>query len=131
MMDEEMRKEVVAYRLENARNTLREIPLHVGNELWNTAINRLYYACFYAVSALLVHSGIEAHTHGGVRRMLSLHFTKAGRLAVKWNKFYTDLFDNRQTGDYEGFIYYDRETVEETYQQAMEFIEIIEELIKT
>lgn len=129
MMNEEMRKAVVEYRLGNARQTLLEIPIHMEHQLWNTAINRLYYACFYAVSALLVQSGIEAQTHGGVRRMLSLHFTKPGILPVKWNKFYTDLFDNRQTGDYEDFIYYDHETVEDTYKQAVEFIKVIEDII--
>jgi len=64
---------------------------------------------------LLINSGIEAHTHVGVRRMLALHFTKAEKLSIKLNKFYTDLFENRQTSDYADFIYFDRETVEELY----------------
>ena len=46
MMDKETKDAIVAYRLENATRTLNEIPLHIKNELWNTAINRLYYACF-------------------------------------------------------------------------------------
>jgi hypothetical protein len=41
MMDEETRKAIVAYRLENAHKTLNEIPILVANELWNTAVNRL------------------------------------------------------------------------------------------
>ena len=47
---------------------------------------------------------IETHTHAGTRRMLALHFTKVGKLPVKWNKFYTDLFENRQTSDYADFV---------------------------
>jgi len=105
MMNKETRDAIVTYRLENAYKTLNEIPLHIRNELWNTAINRLYYACFYAVSALLINSGIEAQTHAGVRRMLALHFTKTGKLSIKWNKFYTDLFENRQTSDYADFVF--------------------------
>jgi uncharacterized protein (UPF0332 family) len=129
MMDEATRSAIVSYRMENALNTLKEIPIHTEHKLWNTAVNRLYYACFYAVTALLVKHKIETQTHAGARRMLSLHFTKAGKLPVKLNKFYTDLFENRQTGDYEDFIYFDKETVDELYIQAVEFIEAIEHLV--
>jgi len=129
MMNKETREAVVAYRLENAHKTLNEIPIHIEHELWNTAVNRLYYACYYAVTALLINSGIEAQTHAGVRRMLALHFTKTEKLSVRLNKFYTDLFENRQTSDYADFIYFDRETVEELYNQATVFIDVIEKLI--
>ena len=129
MIDKVTRDAIVAYRLENADRTLNEISIHIKNELWNTAINRLYYACYYAVTAQLINSGIEAQTHAGVRRMLALHFTKTGKLSIKWNKFYTDLFENRQTSDYADFVYFDCEMVEELYIQAISFIKIIKRLI--
>lgn len=53
-MKEEERKELVEYRFSKAKKTLEEVDLHIENELWNTAVNRLYYACYYAVSALLL-----------------------------------------------------------------------------
>lgn len=128
-MNEETRDAIVAYRLENSHKTLNEISIHIEHELWNTAVNRLYYACYYAVTALLISSNIEAQTHAGVRRMLALHFTKTGKLSIKLSKFYTDLFENRQTSDYADFIYFDRETVEELHQQAFIFIDAIRKLI--
>ena len=129
MIDEETRDAIVAYRLENAHKTLNEISIHIEHELWNTAINRLYYACYYTVTALLINSGIEAQTHAGVRRMLALHFAKTEKLSIKLNKFYSDLFESRQTSDYADFIYFDRETVEELYEQAIVFIDTIKKLI--
>jgi len=130
MMDEETRVAVVEYRLENARNTLNELPILIENEFWNTAISRLYYACFYAVTALLVSHRIETQTHAGARRMLAMHFTREGKLSIELSKFYTDLFENRQTGDYQDFIYFNREIVEELYKQGIVFVHSIEELIK-
>ena len=88
MMDGETRNAIIAYRMENANKTLKEIPILIRHELWTTAVNRLCYACFYAVTALLINSGLEAQTHAGVRRMLALHFTKTGKLSIKWNKFF-------------------------------------------
>jgi uncharacterized protein (UPF0332 family) len=130
MIDKATRDAIVAYRLENAHKTISEIPILISHKLWNTAVNRLYYACFYATTALLVSCGIEAQTHAGVRLMLGLHFTKTGKLPVKWSKFYADLFENRQTGDYADFVYFDKETVEELHRQAVVFIDAIEGLIE-
>lgn len=130
MLNEEDRKAVVSYRMENAHRTLDEVAFHIRQGFYNTAVNRLYYACFYAASALLVHEGIETKTHSGVRQMLGMHFVRTGKLSIRLSKFYTDLFDNRQTGDYEDFIYFDEETTSELYPQAVEFVKAIEELIK-
>ncbi len=40
-MNDESRKQIVEFRIENARNTLKEVLILTQNELWNTAINRL------------------------------------------------------------------------------------------
>ena len=46
MINKEARDAIVAFRMEKARKTLGVIPILLEHELWNTAINRLYYACF-------------------------------------------------------------------------------------
>lgn len=45
-MNEENRKLIINHRIENAHNTLKEVSVLTNNELWNTAVNRLYYACY-------------------------------------------------------------------------------------
>lgn len=77
-MNDDQKQELINYRFKKAKETLLEIDLHVENELWNTAINRLYYACYYAVNALLLSKDIKAQTHAGVRQMFGLHFIKTG-----------------------------------------------------
>lgn len=61
--------------------------------------------------------------------MLGMHFVRTGKFPIPLSKFYTDLFDNRQIGDYEDFIYFDEQTTSELYPQAVEFIEAIEKLL--
>ena len=58
-MNDSERSELVKYRIAKANSTLNEIHLHIENQLWNTAVNRLYYACYYAVTALLINSEIN------------------------------------------------------------------------
>ena len=43
------------YRIERAHETLAEIPYLRDQGYYNTATNRLYYACYYAAVALLAH----------------------------------------------------------------------------
>ena len=58
-MNKQERAELVKYRIAKARETFNEVKLHIENELWGTAINRLYYACYYAVIALLIDKEIQ------------------------------------------------------------------------
>ncbi len=62
-MKPEERKNLVQYRLERAEETFKEIPTLCRHAYWNTAANRLYYAAFYAVSALLLQNGHTIQTH--------------------------------------------------------------------
>ena len=128
-MNQEERQELVKYRIKKARETFNEVSLHVENKLWNTAINRLYYACYYAVIALLIDKDIKAQTHSGVRQMFGLHFVKSGLIDKESGKFYTDIFDMRQTGDYDDYIDFRKEDVLDLIDPANELISKIEMLL--
>jgi uncharacterized protein (UPF0332 family) len=128
-LTEEERKEVVKFRLEKANDTLAEIPILIENNLYRTAANRLYYACFYAVSALLINDGYEAHTHSGVKTLLGLHYIKENKIENEFGKMYNNLFGLRQTGDYEDKIIIKEEDIKPYLQPAKIFIDKIKQLI--
>lgn len=130
MLNEKDRKQLVTLRLENAYQTMKEAKLMIDNKYWNAAINRMYYACYYATTALLLNCGLETQTHGGARQMLGLHFVRTGKLSGRLSNFYSNLFSQRHSGDYDMFIFFDQDTVETIYPQANEFIEAIEQLIQ-
>ena len=128
-MNHEERKKLVEYRIEKARNTLSEIRLHIQNEFWLTAMNRLYYACFYAVSALLLDKGIESKTHSGTKQMFGLHFIKTGIISEESGNFYAVIFNLRQTGDYDDFVNFSEEDVIKLIEPANQLISQIEKLL--
>jgi len=68
-MNNEERASLVSYRLQRAIETLHEADVNVQHLFWNTAANRLYYACFYALSALLLQKGHITQTHKGVKTL--------------------------------------------------------------
>jgi uncharacterized protein (UPF0332 family) len=128
-MDDKNRKDIVAYRLSRAKETFNEVKLHIESELWNTAINRLYYACYHAVIALLIDNKIEAQSHAGVRQMFGLHFIKTGILEKSLGKLFSELYDLRQTSDYADFIDFTKDEVLDIMPEADKFIHEIEKLL--
>ncbi|MDF1549269.1 MAG: HEPN domain-containing protein [Bacteroidales bacterium] len=128
-MNVEDRKELVIYRITRSNETLKEINILIQNQLWHTAVNRLYYACYYAVIALLVKNNIIAQTHNGVRQMFGLHFIKPGIINKDLGKFYSDIFDKRQTGVYDDFISYTEADVLELIEPAIQLVREIEKLL--
>ena len=117
-LTDEQRVDIVKYRLENAFNTLSEVESHRKNGFYNTAVNRMYYACYYAARAILTAYHIEAKSHEGVRQQLGLNFVLMGKISEEQGRFYSRLFSKRTTGDYDDFINHTLETVDELYPQA-------------
>ena len=96
-------EDYIHYRLQKAKQTISETKILIENKLWNTAVNRMYYACFYSVGALLVKHNIETSSHSGSRQKLGQHFIQTGIISKDLGKHYTELFEKRQKGDYNDF----------------------------
>ena len=124
-LDEQSRKALVSYRLERADETMKEAEILAREQHYNAAANRLYYACYYAASALLVSNTISASTHAGVKTMLGMHFVSKGILSNELGKTFSRLFEIRHSGDYDDFVYCDKEMIDEYTPKAEEFIEAI------
>ena len=125
MLKEQERIDIVRYRLENAHKTLKEVDLLIQNGLFNTAANRMYYACFYAVSALLVANQITTKSHDGVKQMFGLHFIKTGIFPAYFGKYYGELFYERITGDYEDLFDHDEVSINGLYPKAKEIVDAV------
>ena len=124
-LTDEQRRDIVRYRMENARKMMAEVESHRQNGFYNTAVNRMYYACYYAATAMLIALGIEVKSHDGVRLNLGRHVVMTGRLSPQQGRFYSRLFSKRSTGDYDDFINHTLETVDELLPQAQEFIDTL------
>lgn len=100
-LSSEERRAVVEFRIEKARRAYEQAQGVVKLKYWETVANRLYYAAYNAVSALLIANGDSAQTHNGVIHLFGLHFVKTGRFSTDIGKLYHNLFVMRQTGDYD------------------------------
>lgn len=128
-LDEQSREALIQYRLERADETLKEVEILSNEAHYNAAANRLYYACFYAVTALLVANGHSTQSHAGAKTLLGLHFVSKGLLSNEYGKTFSRLFEIRHSGDYDDFVYCDKEMIDEYLPKAKEFVNAIKALL--
>ena len=125
----ENKDEYIKYRFKRAEESLDDALILIEKNKWNTAINRLYYSCFYAVIALLINNDIETRTHNGARTKFSNEFIKTGTLNMKYGKLFSKLFDYRQKGDYGDLFDFDDKIVLPLVDQVKDFLTEIKKLI--
>ena len=94
------KRDLIRYRIERARDTLDDARILAENQKWNSAINRLYYAAYYGVIALLLQHEHKPTTHNGAKSQFSEHFIKTKIFPEEYGKLYSQLFTWRQKGDY-------------------------------
>jgi uncharacterized protein (UPF0332 family) len=129
-LDEQSRKALVSYRLERADETMKEAEILAREQHYNAAVNRLYYACFYATQALLLKHHIAATTHAGVKSMLGLHFVSKGIISIEHGKTFNTLFEKRHSSDYEAFAYCDKDLIDDLTPLAIAYIGKIKKLLE-
>lgn len=122
---------LVRYRLERAREALDEAKLLSESDHANTFVNRLYYACFYAVTGLLLLDGLSSSKHSGVRSLFHQQYVKTDKVDREWGLVYDRLFDNRQKGDYADLYRFSFPEVSGWFDDASRFVETIEAIINT
>jgi uncharacterized protein (UPF0332 family) len=92
-MTDDPTKALVKYRIERAEETYKEALLMRTEDHWNACANRLYYACFYAVSALLVKYNqlFEARQEGDYVDFVSFDRDLVEPWVLKVKEFIDDI----------------------------------------
>ena len=124
------KEELVRYRLDRALDTLEDARILASAERWNACLNRLYYACFYAVSALLLKHGLSSAKHAGVRGLFNKDFVMTGKVPKDMARTYNLLFEHRQKGDYADLVDYEQSFVMPFFPRVEECIHHIAALLK-
>ena len=126
----ESNDELVSYRLQRARETLADARILADAGRWNPCVNRLYYACFYAVSALLIQKGLSSTKHTGLRSLFNRHFVKTNKVSKDKARIFNDLFERRQEGDYVDFVSFEESQVLPWLLEAEAFVQNLADLIE-
>ena len=75
-LENDDRKALIKYRQEKADLALEDAAFLADAGRYGLAANRLYYALYYAASALLLDKGIATKRHSGLMAQIHLHFVR-------------------------------------------------------
>ena len=120
---------IVKYRISRAYETLKEAKMSLDNDMLFLASNRCYYAVFYIVSALAVAHDYSSAKHKQMMGWYNKSFIKTGEISKDLGKIYYKAFQQRQEGDYDDFVKFDRADLEKMLSEVERFVQEIEKYI--
>ena len=122
MNDKSRIRELSRHRLQQAEESLAEMDMLKNAGYIRGAINRAYYAMFYAIQAMMVQKKAKVSKHSGTISFFDREFVKTGIIDKSFSKWLHRLFDLRQDADYGDMFEPTREQCEQAADQAKEFV---------
>lgn len=128
-MNETPLAELLRYRMDRASATIEEAVLLLDKQHVASAVNRLYYACYYAASALLLKSGLSFRRHSGLLSAFNREFVKTGTVKVETGAVFAKLFSQRQRADYDDLPEFQSAQVDDWIIEVRSFVATINALL--
>ena len=120
------KKALAQYRLEQAGESLDEAKfLLTGEKSPRSIINRVYYAMFYAILALLIYEPYSSSKHSGVLGYFNRRFIKEGVFNREMGRWVNKAFELRQRGDYREYFEVTRDQSADLMAKAGQFVSIV------
>lgn len=123
------RDELARHRIGRAHEALDEANLLIEQRHFAGALNRLYYAAFYAARALLATKTLDSSRHSGVIALFQEHFVKTGLISTGVARALPRAFEKRQTSDYGDFSEPTGEEVLSLRDQVRAFVASCEKFV--
>ena len=103
-LSDEERRIMVELEIERAEKITDQFETLREQKYWDTLVNRMYYAAFHAVSALLIHNALHVHTHRGALSIFNKEFVRTGVFTVEEGHLFSKLEGLRERGDYNCYV---------------------------
>lgn len=126
----ETTKAIIEYRLKRAKECIEDANILFENGKLYSTVNRAYYAMFYSVNALILSKSLSSPKHSGVKALFNKEFVVKGLVNKESGRFYSRMLERRQKSDYKDLVEFNKEDVEDWFNQAKEFIKTIEKLTR-
>jgi uncharacterized protein (UPF0332 family) len=121
---------LIKYRLQQADDSMKEaeVLLKEGMSL-RSVMNRLYYAMFYTVLALLQEKQLGTSKHYGAISLFDREFIKSGIFDKELSKTLHRSFELRQKGDYMEQPEITKADIDEILPKTVSFINEIKQYL--
>ncbi len=122
---------LIKYRLSQARESLNEADVLLREGMSKRSVmNRLYYAMFYALLALLQDKQLGSSKHSGAISLFDREFIKTGIFEKDFSKVLHRTFELRQKADYMEQTEVTKQDIDEILPQVLDFVNKIEAYLR-
>lgn len=128
-MKSELEK-LARHRLGRAKEAFTEGEHLLMKKAFMGAVNRFYYAAFYAARALLAVRELDSSKHSGVISLFQKEFVKSGLITTANAKALPRAFEKRQKSDYGDFSAVTKKEAEAVREEVNGFIKECERVLK-
>jgi uncharacterized protein (UPF0332 family) len=128
--DRDELKEQIQSIVKKAKRSIKAAKRLIGDEDYDFASSRLYYAVFYAMEAVLLTKNLTSSKHTGIISQFNQFFVKEGIFPKNFSKIISRLFRERQVGDYGFYIDITEEEILEDVKSTENFLGKIKKYLK-
>ena len=118
------------YRIGNASETLATAKLCMDHKRYKDAINRSYYAVFYAIKAVLALKEVDFKRHKDAVAYFNHNYVATGIFEREIGKRLGRQKRKREASDYDDFYMASLAEAEEQYESAVLIVEYIREFLR-
>lgn len=111
-------KDLCDYRLSQAEDSLKAAKISYENALFKDSINRSYYACFYAIKAVLALEEVDFKRHKDAIGYFNKTYVATGNFPRELGRKIGMLKQLREKSDYDDFFIAGREEAETQIETA-------------
>ena len=123
-------KDLSVYRINSALETLDAAKVCIESKHYKDAINRSYYATFYAIKAVLAMEGIDFRRHKDVVAYFNKNYVATEIFDKKLGRMLASLQQTRETSDYDDFFIASKEDAEVQCMNAEKIIFAVKDYLK-
>ncbi|MEZ3467840.1 MAG: HEPN domain-containing protein [Schaedlerella sp.] len=123
-------KDLSAYRLKQAEDTLKIAEYSLKEHIYKDAVNRSYYVAFYATKAVLALGTVDFRRHKDVMAYFNKEYVAAGIFPKALGKKLGALQRLREKSDYDDFYIASKEKAEEQIVVAKEFLQAVKDYLE-
>ncbi|MBK6088344.1 HEPN domain-containing protein [Ruminococcus difficilis] len=129
-MEHEYKIELSKRRIELAHERMNTAGILLDAGDYKSVANRLYYAIFSAMRAVLALDGFDSKKHSGIIARFRQSYIKTGTFSTEMSKIIDDLEVIREDSDYDDFYIISKEDVMLQYQRAEFFVSEVERYLQ-
>ena len=129
-MEDQEKEILVSLYLSKGEEVLSDAVLCMENKRWNSAANRLYYAVFHVLNALLISDNKPACSHKGMKLVFGKNYVLTGLASEEEAYLLSRMETMRNKADYDCTFTAKAEVVTELYPQVRNLVEHLKQLTK-